>query len=545
MQYRLPEPISETIATELAAYSSLVQRLLVNRGITNRADADRFMNPQYADLASPWTLHDMDKAVSRIIVAIKNNETIAVYADYDADGVPGAALLRNVFDAAGVTDVIYYIPHRHDEGYGLNRDAVTELVDTGVKLIITVDLGITGNEEIDFLNTEGVDVIVTDHHEPLSDDAGGLPNAYAIVNPKLGDYADPMICGCATAYQLARALIERGAQELDWNFADGWEKWLLDLVGISTISDLVPLVNENRILATYGLKVLQKTRRKGLQALVFANGVPPHALTEDDVAFGITPKLNAASRMAHPMDAFKLLTATTDAEARTALAHIEGLNKERKTLVAHSVKTARAMLDAREIRDVIVVGHPEWNIGVLGLIASNLVEHYGKTVFVWGKNETAIKGSVRGDKSVHVVRMMETVATQFVHFGGHEHAGGFTVTFDTIHTLEDVLVDAYHATKNTIVDEAVCIIDSELSLDDVHRATIQEIAQLGPFGVAHPKPTFVFRNVVVSAVKQFGKKGEHLDLHLKNSRGEIVRAIQYYASVDSYAVLKMERVRLI
>lgn len=538
MQYRLSNPLSEATTAELAGYSPLVQRLLVNRGITNAVDAERFLNPQYTDLASPWMMHDMEKAVTRIIGAIQNNERIAVYADYDADGIPGASLLKQVFDTAGITDVVYYIPHRHDEGYGLNREAVTELADAGVKVLITVDLGITGHTDIEYLHTRGVDTIVTDHHEPLSDDAGGLPSAYAIVNPKVGTtYPDTMICGCATAYQLARALIEKGNAELQWTFAEGWEKWLLDLVGISTISDLVPLVNENRILATYGMKVLQKTRRKGLQALLYANGVPPHALTEDDIAFGITPKLNAASRMAHPMDAFLLLTATTDADARSALQHIEALNKQRKTLVAHSVQTARSILDARELREVIVVGHPEWNIGVLGLIASNIVDHYKKPAFVWGQNETAIKGSVRGDGSVNVVRMMESIASQFVHFGGHEHAGGFTVQFDMIHTLEEQLNDAYQSTKNELTD-VECVVDAELSIDEVTPLTYKDIARLAPFGVANPKPTFVFRNVPVAACKQFGKKGEHLDLQFETRRGTTVRAIQYYAHRDTYPALK-------
>lgn len=537
MKYR----VSDKNGHNLGNYSQLVQQLLVNRGIESADQAHAFLNPDYTNISSPWKLNDMEKAIARIIGAIKNNEQIAVYADYDADGIPGATLLKHVFDTAGVTNVIYYIPHRHDEGYGLNRDAVTELADQNVKLIITVDLGITGHDDVDYLNTRGVDVIITDHHEPLAT----LPNAHAVVNPKVGDtYADTMICGCATAYQLARALIEKGNIELDWKITEGWEKWLLDLVGISTVSDLVPLVNENRLLATYGLKVLQKTKRKGLQQLLLANGVAPQFLNEDDIAFGITPKINAASRMAHPMDAFKLLSATKDAEAKAALDYIESLNKERKVLVAHSVKAARAILDARELRNVIVVGHPEWNIGVLGLIAANLMDIYKRPIFVWGKNENAIKGSVRGDGSVNVVRMMESVAEHFDQFGGHEHAGGFSVSFDAIHTLEDVLVDAYTKHAQEMNDVEV-LVDGELSIDDVHRNTITEISQLAPFGVGNAKPVFVFKNIQPREIKQFGKKNEHLDLVFQNSAGKMVRAIQFYASPENYPALQNGTIDLI
>ncbi len=542
MRYRLASLVSDEQRTELVPYAPLVQKLLINRGITNRAGAEAFLSPLYSNISSPWLLNDMEKAVNRILEAVKNSEHIAVYADYDADGIPGATLLKNVFDAAGMTDVIYYIPHRHDEGYGLNRDAVIELAEKNVRLIITVDLGITGHEDIAYLNTRGVDVIVTDHHEPLET----LPEAFAIVNPKVGgNYPDTMICGCATAYQLSRALIERGVKELDWKFTEGWEKWLLDLVGISTVSDMVPLVHENRLLATYGLKVLQKTKRKGLQHLLLANGVAPQYLTEDDIAFGITPKINAASRMAHPMDAFKLLAAKTDSEAREALSHIEDLNKQRKTLVAQSVKTARGILDARELREVILVGHPEWNIGVLGLIASNLMEHYRRPVFVWGKNEQAIKGSCRGDGSVNVVRMMESISSTFSQFGGHEHAGGFSVTFDTIHTLEDVLVGAYNNCKSDADNDIEVMIDGELSIDDINRDTCAQISQLAPFGVANPKPTFVFKNIPVVEAKQFGKKGEHLELHFENNKGGKVRAIQFYASRETYLALRGDAIDLI
>lgn len=538
MQYRLSE---KSVPQEFNKYSKLVGQLLVNRNVFSLDQAETFLNPVYTNISSPWDLNDMKKAVDRIISAIKNNEQIAVYADYDADGIPGCTLLKNVFDAAGVTNVIYYIPHRHDEGYGLNREAVTELADKNVKLIITVDLGITGHDDVDYLNTKNVDVIITDHHEPLAT----LPNAFAVVNPKVGDtYGDTMICGCAVAYQLSRALIEQGNKELNWNIAEGWEKWLLDLVGISTVSDLVPLVNENRLLATYGLKVLQKTKRKGLQQLLLANGVAPQYLAEDDIAFGITPKINAASRMAHPMDAFKLLAAKTDSEARAALQHIEGLNKERKTLVAHSVKTAHKKLEERELREIIVIGDPEWNIGVLGLIASNLVDTYKRPVFVWSKNETGIKGSCRGDGSVNVVRMMESVAESFMQFGGHEHAGGFSVSFDAIHNLEDILVGAYNNHKNELSDIEV-LLDGELSIDDVNRDTVTQISKLAPFGVANPKPSFVFKNVAVREIKQFGKKNEHLDLVFENSFGKSVRAIKFYAGQGDFPALENGTIDLV
>lgn len=507
---------------------NLTKILLKNRGITNAGEAEAFLYPDFErDVHDPFGILGMDRAVERIMCAMEVNERIAIYADYDCDGIPGAALFSDFFKKIGYENFEVYIPHRNTEGYGLNKKALDLLASREVAVMITIDCGITDVEEAAYAHKLGIDLIITDHHLPQD----VLPKAHAIVNSKQSDdaYHDDMLCGAATAWKLVCALLVRGREK--WNVPIGWEKWLLDMVGLSTIADMVPLRNENRALARYGLLVLRKSRRSGLRALLSRMDMAQGNIMEDDIGFMIGPRINAASRMGDPMDAFRLLSATTQEEAEACADKLMHLNDTRKGLVASMVKEARKHLEVRKVeetlREVVVIGNPLWKPGLVGLVASNLVEVYKRPVFVWGRTEDGvIKGSCRSDGTVNVVDMMTAAKEElFLGVGGHEEAGGFSVSHDLIHTLEDELVGVYqkmHKEK----EESQLLIDTELALSDVTWVNWKQIEKFAPFGIGNPKPTFLFERVVLASVRYFGKEKTHLELSFDGSK---VKAILFFA----------------
>src|SRR3990167_233049 len=304
-------------------FPELFETMLKQRGIMREEEKD-FLNPDYDKLYDPLLLPDMSKARDRVIKAIKDNEHIVVFSDYDCDGLPGAVVLSDFFARIGFENISFYIPHRHDEGFGLNRDAIKEIAARGAGLIITVDCGIADTKEVAFANKKGIDVIITDHHKPNPI----LPNAHAIVNQNRDDSDYPFkgLCGAAVAFKLVQAVVLRET----FGIKSGMEKWSLDMVAIATLSDMVPLVGENRILARFGLDVLRKSPRPGLSALFKKMNLDQSTVSEDDVTFMITPRINAASRMGVPEDAFKLLRTKDYNEAERLALHLEQINNERK-----------------------------------------------------------------------------------------------------------------------------------------------------------------------------------------------------------------------
>lgn len=527
-------PISESVEQELGSYSPIVRRLLVNRGITTREEAYRFIAPSYEEHTfDPFLLKDMEKAVQRVERAVSSGERILVYCDYDCDGIPGAVIMNDFFKMLSYENFEIYIPDRHKEGYGLQIESLKPIFERQKpSLVITLDLGITNNQEVLFCNEQGIDVIVTDHHLPGKE----IPEAYAVVNPKQSDcqYPDEMLCGSGVAFKFVQAFISRFQEK--YNVSPGQEKWLLDMVGLATLSDMVPLVKENRVFAHYGMLVMKKTRRPGLVNLLKKAGLKPQFLTEEDVTFGITPRINAAGRMDHPKHAFELL-ATKDAlyaEEKSLLLH--EYNLTRKNLVKQIMKKAKSVLEHRKNHPVIVVGDRTWAPGILGLVASRLVEEFQKPVFVWGGSEEdlVMKGSCRSDGSVNMVELMSLVSDMFVTFGGHELAGGFAVSFDKVHFLEERLTEKYGDIKKEKEDSSVYEYDTELSFDLLTDELHQDISRLAPFGVGNPKPIFLLRDVVVYDVRVFGKQNEHLELQFRSETGRLVKAIAFFTKHDDF-----------
>ncbi|MEY2665050.1 MAG: single-stranded-DNA-specific exonuclease, single-stranded-DNA-specific exonuclease [Candidatus Parcubacteria bacterium] len=520
--YIFPDtPIDQSIPN----LSPLLNRLIANRNIE---DVANFLAPNYSEhLHDPFLLHQMEEAVARIKAAFAAHEKIAIYSDYDCDGIPGAVVLHDCFKALLYDNFVNYIPHRHYEGFGLNTGAIDKLSAEDVKLIITIDCGTSDVEAIAHAKEKGIDVIVTDHHEPPT----VLPDAYAIVNPKLGNYPFTELCGAAVVFKLAQALLARTEHTL----APGMEKWWLDMVGIATIADMVPLVGENRVLARYGLQVLRKSRRPGMQQLLRKNKVEQRHLTEEDIGFTIGPRINAASRMDNPEDAFHMLAATDVVEAGRRVDHLEKLNQERKTMVALMTKDLHKRLEhLEEIPPVLVLGSPEWRPSLVGLAANKLAEEHGRPVFIWGKDGNDVfKGSCRSGGGVSVVKLMQQVSESFLEHGGHHFSGGFSVRDEAIFTLSEKLNEAFVELGEAAAILEEVRVDEVLTLDDINLRLIEELAILAPYGSGNAKPVFAFKDISPRKVEQFGKAKEHLKLTLETTAGTL-EAIAFFAQPGDF-----------
>lgn len=537
--YNVRENLSQKDAEKLSDYPSLLAKLLFCRGVRTKAEAEKFLEPDYErDIHDPFLMKDMDKASERILEAICRSQKIMIYGDYDADGIPGAAALADFFQRIGFKNFTVYIPHRHNEGFGLNMEAVASAADGGVELMITVDCGIADVKEAEEAKKRGIDLIITDHHS--IDSAKGMPDAYAILDPKRENETYPFkeLCGAGVAYKLIQALFLKN----DFGLKHGTEKWFLDLVGIATVADMVPLVGENRALAYYGLKVLRKSPRPGLLSLLRKMKIEQRRISEDDIGFSIVPRINAASRMGVSSDAFKMLSTKDDVEAAALSEHLNKINDERKGIVAAIVKEIKKIIGARYTEDsgkkVVVLGNPNWKPALLGLAANSVAEEFKMPVFLWGRDGgSAIKGSCRSDGRADVFKLMQGVsAGMFADFGGHKFSGGFSVPNDKIHFLESELDKSFEKISEGILAEAgeEFFADHRMSVDEFDNKSFELVEKLAPFGTGNPKPVFLFENAPVSAVKNFGKENNHLQISLAKKNGGTVPAIGFFMDAAKF-----------
>lgn len=524
------------ISNGMQQYSNLLRTLLEKRGITNEVQADIFLNPNYErDLHDPFLMKDMEKACVRLYEAIDNKEKIVIYADYDCDGIPGAVILQDLFKKVNYTNYEVYIPQRNSEGYGLNLEAIKQFKKSGTKLLITIDLGITAVDEVAQAQADGIDVIITDHHIP----SPSLPNAYAILNPKTDNYPEKNLCGAGVVFKLIYGFIKKYSKEDNkFKIKDGAEKWMLDMVGFATLSDMVPLTGENRAISYFGMKVLRKSPRLGFKKLLSKMNINQKYLSEDDLGFMVAPRLNAASRMDNPMRAFELLSTLDEKKADLLAKHLTKINDKRKTIVASIMREINKKFKTRIHKDVIVIGNPKWRIGILGLVAGKIADEHKKPVFVWGKDENdCIKGSCRSDGSVSLFNLMTATKEFFLDFGGHDLAGGFTVHNDKIHFLEDAL-SANLDKLEKIKVKSNTEFDVRANLNMVNMGSWLEIEKLAPFGVGNMKPIFLFENVNIENIKKFGKNGseEHLEIIFSDKNKNKAVAISFFSNNDSFQV---------
>ncbi len=550
--YSVRNEISEKASKELAKYPEILRKLLFYRGIKKEKDAIVFLSPVFEDNYDPYLMKDMDIAVERILKAVEKNEKVIIYSDYDADGIPGAVILHDFFKKIGFKNFENYIPHRVLEGFGLNDEAIDEFAKNGVNLIITVDCGIADVEEAEKIKKHKIDLVITDHHLPRISEKNKeeLPHALAILNTRQSKckYPDKNICGAGVVFKLVQALIKKSGKKFD--IVDGWEKWLLDMVAIGTISDMVPLVGENRLLAHYGLKVLRKSRRPGLQSLFSVTKIDQKNITEDDIGFMISPRINAASRMGLPEDAFNMLVAQNEIDAVKYALHLNKINDDRKVIVAQMVKEIRKhweKFDPDKKRKVLVAGNPDWKPSLLGLVANSLMDEHDGPVFLWGREEgKTLKGSCRSDGCVDIVAMMRESGNLLEEYGGHSASGGFSISLEKVDLLADGLEVAYQK-LSIIGKEKELIADVEIKIDDVNNNLERQVSQLAPFGMDNPKPIFALPNIEIHDVKIFGKKNDHLKINFKNSKGQIISAIGFFMKPTDFdaKIEKGEKINLL
>lgn len=518
--------------------SNLVSSLLEKRGIVGEEMLENFLNPDYEKHThDPFLLNDMPQAVERVFQAMQENERIAVYADFDCDGIPGAAVLLNMFQKISYPHVEAYIPHRDREGYGFHIRAIDTLKAHSVSLIITVDVGTVAYEACAYARSLGIDVIVTDHHEIQNfEGVEKRPDVYALINPKIAPYPFGGLCGAGVAFKFAQALLHEGRERAHPSFVQiptGWEKWLLDLVAIATVADMVPLLDENRTLVTWGLFVLRKSNRPGITALINRLRLRKHQITEDDIAFSFAPRINAASRMGDPELALKLLTTPSLDEAEALAAELDSLNNKRKTTVATIVKAARARAKERYAPEAraIVLGNPQWKPALLGLAANSVMDDFSGLVCLWGRDaEGKLKGSCRTDGSVDLMEVFEHARDIFDECGGHRSSGGFSISHEQVHRLPEVLEEAVALRAPGDGERQVIEADILASLREAH-TLLRDLSRAAPFGVGNPKPTIRFPRVVVSSLKRFGSDSNHIELQLVEEVSSVrMRAFQFFKS---------------
>lgn len=542
----IKEEIPGKVAKELEKYPEILQKLLFYRGIKTEKQAEKFLEPIYEDNHDPFLMKGMEVAVKRVFTAIENQERIVIFSDYDADGIPGAVILHDFFKKIGYENFENYIPHRILEGFGLNHEAIDEFAKKEIKLIITVDCGIADIEEAKKIKEHGIDLIITDHHLPKlsNDDNELLPNALAILDPKQNEckYPDKNICGAGVAFKFVQAFLKKHGEK--FGVKDGWEKWLLDMVAIATVSDMVPLVGENRTLAYYGLKVLRKSPRPGLEKLLSILRIDQKNITEDDIGFMISPRINAASRMGDPEDAFNMLAAKNEKDAFKYAVHLDKINDERKGVVAQLVKEIKKHwkeFDPELKRKVLVAGNPNWKPSLLGLVANSLMDTHDGPVFLWGREEgRTLKGSCRSDGCVNIVEMMRDSAHLFDEYGGHSASGGFTVSLEKVDLLADALEISYEKLSVQKENDNEVIADAVIKINDVNQKLEREISKLAPFGMDNPKPIFLFKNEEIFNAEIFGKKKDHLKINFKNNDGKIISAIGFFMKPNDFSV-KLEK----
>jgi len=500
----------------------LFDRILAARGISPESKA-AFLLPDYSLLHDPFLLPDMDKAVKRLIRAHKKQEHITIYGDYDIDGLTAATLLMDAFNSFGFKNVHTSIPNRFVEGYGLTIDAVEKIASDGSQLIVTVDCGSLSEKEIIRANELGVDVIVTDHHNA----AVIQPPAIAVINPKRTDSKYPFndLAGVGVAFKLVQAL----QTKLD-GLPIGHEKWLLDLVALGTVCDIVTLVDENRTNVYWGLKVLSQTRRPGLKALMAVAMVDPRIVNARSLGFSLGPRMNAAGRLETAQHALDMLIASDSMEALEKAQYLDELNLSRRSDQAKIVKEAIVQAEKYDRDMVLVVSGADWNHGIVGIVASKLLERYKKPVFVLQEMGDDSKGSARsyGDFSVaDAINASQGIITKG---GGHKLAAGVTLPTKNIDKFRKSVNEFYKSLN--LVDQKSLLLpqaDVDANLDEVNEVLVDLISGLEPFGNGNPEPIIKSENLKVVNVRKMGSDNQHVKLELKNTTGTKMQFVAFGA----------------
>lgn len=493
----------------------LIAKLLVVRGIDTVERAKLFLQASADHVHDPFLLDGMEAAIARIRAAIAAGEKIRVYGDYDADGVSSTSLMVWLLRQAGAIHDSY-IPHRVHEGYGLNKAALALAKEQGISLLITVDTGISAREEIAFASEIGLDVIVTDHHEPPE----LLPSCIAVINPKKPGcpYPFKQLAGVGVAFKLAHALLGRFPEEL------------LEMAAIGTIADLMPLVDENRIIVKLGLARMQDSAYAGIRALLATAGIDPAQVNATHVGFSMAPRINAGGRLESADEAVRLLVSTDEHEAQLLADGLDVLNKERQRIVEEMVKEALELLEesSADNPNVIVLAKEGWNVGVIGIVASKVLEKWYRPTIILGIDpETGMaKGSARSIAGFDIYRALSQCADLFDHFGGHQAAAGMSLNGGKIaelrHRLQAIAAEQLTAEDFSPIIQA----DAACTIAEMPLETIRQLNRLAPFGMGNPTPKFVFTGLSVGDKKKMGREQQHLKLQLHQTIEEAACSVE-------------------
>lgn len=518
-RWHIRPPLPPEARAELAPFPALLAQILYHRGVHTRAEAAAFLERRWEGPA-PFSLKGVGEAVDRIRRAIRRCEPIVVYGDFDVDGVTGTVILTGVLQALGA-NVRPYIPHRIDEGYDLNREVLARLREQGVRLLVSVDCGIRSVEEVAFAQQRGLDVLVTDHHSP----GPALPPAVAVVNPKQPGCPYPFkeLSGVGVAYKVAEALlrVERQVPVRDRGAGEPPSpEEFLDLVALGTVADIVPLEGENRALTGQGLVRLNEASRPGIRALVERAGLRPGQITTTHIGYILAPRLNAAGRIATATLGYELLSTPHREIAQDLADQLEALNRERQEITRDVFERARRQLEVSGAleRHLLLVAGEDFHPGIVGLVASLLVEEYYRPSIVVEKGEPFSRGSARSIPEFHITRALDQCADLLVRHGGHAAAAGFTCASVHLPALEERLESVAREALGDQVLVPTLEIDAVLPLSEVTWQVVDLLALLEPFGEGNPVPCFLSRDVVVREARPVGKEGQHLRLLLSDGR---------------------------
>lgn len=514
MRWVLAEQKSPALAVSLAnelQIPPIISQIFVNRGLTTASQLKSFLYPSLSDLSSPFLLPCMEKAVERITYALREREKIVVFGDYDVDGITAASLIYSVLQRFGA-DVMWYLPDRLIDGYGLSQKGVDEAIQRGASLLISVDCGITGTDVVEYAKSKGMDCIITDHHEP----GDKLPDAIAVVDPKIDPNCDASfreLAGVGVAYKLADALYEY------LNEDKAFLHQHLDLVGLGIIADIVPLTGENRILAKYGLRMLETSTKPGIKALLQVSGLWGNELSSWHIVFVLAPRLNAVGRIGDPSVALKLLLTNDYNEALQIAKILEAENRRRKELdekiFEEAVSLAERTMNPND--KAIVLMSENWHLGVVGIVASRLVEKYNRPVVLISTIDGSGKGSARSIPNFHLLDAIRNCGDILEKYGGHKYAAGFCINPENVPEFRRrfLAYASQHLSDNDLVP--TLSIDAKMLPEELDSELIKWLELFAPYGPENMRPVFLMENIEV-----FGEPkivgDNHIRFQIKNSR---------------------------
>ncbi|MFK4899700.1 single-stranded-DNA-specific exonuclease RecJ [Lactococcus petauri] len=494
---------------------TLAAQILWQRGIRAEEEIQAYLNPDLQQLHDPFLLHDMEKAVQRILTAIENGQNILIYGDYDADGMTASSVMKSALDELGA-EVQVYLPNRFTDGYGPNLDIYKYFIQNeDIDLIITVDNGVAGHEAIAYAQSQNVDVIVTDHHSMPE----VLPEAFAIVHPEHpeSNYPFKYLAGVGVAFKVATAL-------LDYIPSD-----MLDLVAIGTIADMVSLTDENRILVSHGLKVLANTERAGLMELMRLSGTDFEKVNEETIGFQIAPRLNALGRLDDPNPAIELLTGWDEEVAAEIAQMIDEKNSERKVIVENIFNQALTMITDEPVQ---ILHHKDWHKGVLGIVAGRLLEQFHKPIIMLAEEEGILRGSARSIENFNIFEALNEHRELFMAFGGHKQAAGMTFALENVEAIKQVMLDFIQENDIDMSEKSSLEVQGSLQFDEISLETIRSLEKLSPYGMDNPKPHFLLTDYQVEQARSMGKDNSHLKLKLVQN-GQALDAVYFGHGAES------------